>query len=190
MALGYTMNCIRYLSSSDPVSVGSANHELYVPHNSPPSFVPNIDRGSTATLELPNNVTAKISCDLGVPAFRFPRITAKVECEGGSVEIFNFVMPSVYHSITVQKRGQSARTEKAYTFKEGKMEGKGEDWWSTYRCQLEAFVDKLKGRTPQTWLEQDDAVSNMEWIERVYEKVSLDITLQSSFPHAITDWAR
>jgi len=82
-------------------------------------------------------------------------------------------MPFVYHSITVQKHGQSARTEKAYTFKEGRMEGKGEDWWSTYRYQLEAFVDKVKGRTPQTWLEKDDAVSNMEWIERIYEKTGL-----------------
>ena len=44
---------------------------------------------------------------------------------------------------------------------------------SRYRYQLEAFVDKVKGRTPQYWLPADDAVSNMTWIEKVYEKVCL-----------------
>ncbi|KAM6497057.1 NAD(P)-binding protein [Amanita muscaria] len=177
----YTLNCIRYLSSSNPVSVLSASHDLYVPRHSPPSFASNMDRGSTATLELPNDVTAQINCDLSQPGFKFPRISAKVECEGGSIEIFNFVMPVIYHSITVQKRGQSIRTEKAYTFEEGKMEGKGEDWWTTYRYQLEAFVDKLRGRTPQTWLNKEDAIANMEWIERVYEKTGLGSRPRSTY---------
>lgn len=40
-----------------------------------------------------------------------------------------------------------------------------------YRYQLEAFVDKLKGRTPHYWMTAEDSVANMTWIERVYEKV-------------------
>ena len=86
--------------------------------------------------------------------------------------MFNYPSPTIYHYITVEKRGEKARTEKAYTFPEGRMEGKGEDWWTTYRYQLEAFIDKLKGRTPQTWLDKEDAVANMEWIEQIYAKVS------------------
>ncbi len=42
-----------------------------------------------------------------------------------------------------------------------------------YRFQLEAFVDKLKGRKPQTWVSAEDSISNMESIEKVYEKVSV-----------------
>lgn len=42
-----------------------------------------------------------------------------------------------------------------------------------YRYQLESFVDKVKGRQPRTWLDGEDSVANMEWIERIYEKVSL-----------------
>lgn len=41
-----------------------------------------------------------------------------------------------------------------------------------YRYQLESFVDKVKGRQPRTWLDGEDSVANMEWIERIYEKVS------------------
>lgn len=41
-----------------------------------------------------------------------------------------------------------------------------------YRYQLEYFVDKVKGRQPRLWLDGDDSVANMEWIERIYDKVS------------------
>lgn len=169
------MNCLRYLSSSSPISVLSASHILHVPPGAPQDFVPNVDRGTTATLELPNNATATLLCDMAMPGhfpFKFPKISAKVSCEGGTVEVYNYPAPTFYHYIAVEKRGEKARIEKAYTFAEGKMEGKGEDWWSTYRYQLEAFIDKLRDRTPQTWLDKEDAVANMEWIERVYAKVS------------------
>jgi hypothetical protein len=83
--------------------------------------------------------------------------------------MFNFVMPVIYHSITVRPDGGAPRTEKAYTFESGK----GEEWWSTYRYQLEAFVDKVKGRTPQTWMSPEDSIANMEWIEKIYEEVSI-----------------
>lgn len=169
--LGYTINCLRYFSSFEPVSVLSASHMLYVPPGAPQDFVPNVDRGTTATLEHPNDVTTTLFCDMAMPGRippKLPKISAKVSCEGGTVELFNYLAPTFYHYITVEKRGEKARTEKAYTFAEGKMEGKGEDWWTTYRYQLEAFIDKVKGRTPQTWLDK----ANMEWIERIYAKVS------------------
>jgi len=168
------MNCIRYLSSSNPVSVLSASHKLYVPPGAPQDFTSLVDRATAAMLELPNNATATMFCDMAMPGSflpKFPQVSAKVSCEGGTLEIFNYPMPTAYHYI-VEKRGEKARTEKVYTFAEGKMEGKGEDWWTTYRYQLEAFVDKLKGRTPQTWLVKEDAVANMEWVERIYAKVS------------------
>ena len=115
-------------------------------------------------------------CDMAMPSSfgfpKFPQVSAKVSCEGGTIEIFNYPMPTAYHYITVEKRGEKARSEKVYTFAEGKMEGKGEDWWTTYRYQLEAFVDMLRGRTPQIWLDKEDAVANMEWVERIYAKVS------------------
>ena len=64
----------------------------------------------------------------------------------------------LYHTITVTKRtGQKSRVEKEKAFRfpedaDGQLEraGQGEDWWNTYCHQLEAFVDKVKGREPRT----------------------------------------
>jgi predicted dehydrogenase len=182
---GYTLNCIRYFASANPTSVVSASHELHIPPSSPPSFSPNVDRKTTATLSLPNNATATLTCDLGMTPYRGfiprrPQVRALIECEGGEVELYNFIMPTVYHSITVSTRddssaggkGRKTRVEKVYKFADGKMDGKGEEWWTTYRYQLEAFVDRVKGRTPQTWVEREDSIANLEWIEKIYEKVS------------------
>ncbi|KAG5634295.1 hypothetical protein H0H81_002506 [Sphagnurus paluster] len=168
----YTLNCIRYLSSSEPISVISAEHTL---HTS------DVDRRTISTFALPNNATASLMCDLGVPLSygiipSMPQIGATVTCEGGVIEIYNFVLPTIYHSIKVTTKlaagkGSTKRVEKVYTFEEGKMIGKGEAWWTTYRYQLEAFVDRVKGRTPQTWVDRDDSIANMHWIEEVYAKV-------------------
>ena len=105
-----------------------------------------------------------------------PDIRVVVNCERGSIELFNYVVPTFYHRIrmttNVEDGGKpTVNTFTAYTFEDG--EGKGEDWWTTYRYQLEAFVDKLKGRTPQTWVSAEDSIANIHWIEQVYAKVCL-----------------
>lgn len=42
----------------------------------------------------------------------------------------------------------------------------------SYRYQLEAFIDKVKGREPHAWVTAQDSVDNMEWVEKVYDKAS------------------
>ncbi|KDQ61328.1 hypothetical protein JAAARDRAFT_30745 [Jaapia argillacea MUCL 33604] len=186
----YTMNAIRFVTGSDPTSVISATSDKYTAPGSTPSSPDSlIDKGTTAHLALPNDVSATLMCSLGLPAWLgilpvLPRVFVKVQCEGGEVDIFNQVGPWVYHSITVKKRegsGRKQRVEKAYTFKESGVDGNGEEWWTTYRYQLEAFVDKLKGRKPQHWITKEDSIANMEWIERVYEKTGLGIRPRYSF---------
>lgn len=138
-----------------------------------------------ATLALPNDVIATLEVDLVMPLEFFPpRITKvwiDVQCEGGDVHLHNFVAPTLWHTIKVSTKAEnttSKRVEKVYKFADahlddgnGKALDLGEDWWLTYRYQLEAFVDKLRGRTPQTWVDREDSVGNMEWIEKIYEKV-------------------
>ncbi|KAH7904009.1 NAD(P)-binding protein [Hygrophoropsis aurantiaca] len=125
------------------------------------------DLGGGAMMDYGSHQTRRPSKRRGfIPPW--PDITARVTCERGSVEPFNFVMPVIYHSITVCLEGGTVRTEEAYIFpKESRR--KGEDWWTTYRYQLGAFVDKVRGRTPHMWLDRDDAVANMEWIEKIYD---------------------
>jgi hypothetical protein len=40
-----------------------------------------------------------------------------------------------------------------------------------YRYQLEAFIDRLRGRNPEHWHDAQDSVANMEWIEAIYNEV-------------------
>lgn len=173
----YTMNCLRYLTSSDPISVISATPILATSTGQSASNL--VDRGMSASLALPNSVTATLATDLGVPykwVPAMPEIRAVVHCEGGEMEMYNYVMPVLYHWIKVSTRdgtgtGRKVEYIKEYHFTEGDL--KGEDWWTTYRYMLEAFVDKLKGRTPQTWITPEDSITNMKWIEEVYAKSNL-----------------
>ena len=91
------------------------------------------------------------------------------------------MVPHLYHTITVTKRtGQKSRVEKEKAFRfsedtDGQLEraGRGEDWWNTYRHQLEAFVDKVKSREPRTWHSKADSVAEAEWLVKIYEAVRL-----------------
>jgi hypothetical protein len=165
-----------------------------VPYSSRPEHK-QVDKMFWATIALENDVIGEIHSNLDEPKFfgiipRIPKLSATVECAGGKVEIFNFLIPHFYHYITVSPSGKPRRVEKAYSFKGA---AKGADWWTTYRfdilnidtrriyltCyryQLEAFVDQVQGRTPQTWVDSDDTVSNMKWVEAIYAKVVLSFT--------------
>lgn len=179
----YPLSCVRYLASNNPSTVISATAVRY-PRD------PRIDIGTTAQLTFASPTPGKepvnstIKCDFATPLRwglipRWPEISVRAVCERGSIEMFNFVMPVIYHSITVTPDGGVTRTEKAYTFESGK----GEEWWSTYRYQLEAFVDKIKGRTPQTWMSAEDSIANMEWVEKIYEESGLGSRPQSTYVH-------
>ncbi|KAF9500172.1 NAD(P)-binding protein [Pleurotus eryngii] len=198
----YTMNCIRYLSGTNSSSVIHASAEQHISSSNDASLraaAVNVDRSTTATFAIPapsgsSDITATIFCDLSMPPTfgvipKMPQVSAKVVCEGGEVELYNFPLPTFYHSLTVRKRAAGGRVEerveKVYTFRSGggseDATPKGEVWWTTYRYQLEAFIDKLKGRMPQTWLDKEDAVSNIEWIEKVYEKTGLGSRPKSTY---------
>ena len=44
-----------------------------------------------------------------------------------------------------------------------------------YRYQLEAFIDKVRGRDPEHWYDAQDSITNLEWIEAVYKEVGHNI---------------
>lgn len=135
---GYTMNCLRYLSGANPLEVISASSEVYP--NDPTRTL--IDTGTTATLSFPSSVVGTLTCNLRQsPSYgvipKFPSIRAKVECEGGEIEVYNYVAPFLYHYIQVSVRdgqggkGRKKRIEKIYNPQDAKFDWKGEDWWST-----------------------------------------------------------
>ncbi|OSD06580.1 NAD-P-binding protein [Trametes coccinea BRFM310] len=144
-----------------------------VPHPADPD---RIDRAMHATYNLPNSMTAETTIDFAIPGKgpfglipRLPQLTLSVHLEGGDIEFFNFVAPHMYHSIKVKPKRGSARTEKVYRYADGR-DGKG---WTTYRYQLQAFVDKIRGRKPWVWIEATTSITEMEVVEKVYEKSGL-----------------
>lgn len=100
----------------------------------------------------------------------------------------NFMGPHVWHRIDiitkttwrnaageVLKEESSTESKKAYTFTDGSGgETQGEDWWPTYRYQLEEFVNKVKGRKGSgKWLDGEESIKQMELIDRTYEKAGM-----------------
>ncbi|KAJ2975780.1 hypothetical protein NUW54_g11674 [Trametes sanguinea] len=143
---------------------------------------PRVDEAMEATLRFDLNgrmVESKIYSDmdranvLGV----IPRIwetpSIEIELEHAVIYFYNFMMPHLYHYIQVyDKRTGQTHTEKHYSG--GPQWGnRGESWWSTYRYQLEAFVDKVRGREPPHWVTLDSSIAQMETIDAIYEKSGL-----------------
>ncbi|KAJ7122572.1 NAD(P)-binding protein [Mycena crocata] len=168
----YAISAMRYFAGGEPTSVLSVNHVLESPK---------IDRRTSATFALPGSITSTILCDLAAPPTlllipSMPDLGAVIQCEKGELRIFNYVMPTLYHSITVAPTGNKSRVEKAYTFPD-----LGQPWWSTYRYQLEAFVNKVNGRTPHAWVTKEDSIQNAKVIESVYAKSGLGSRPKSDY---------
>ncbi|KAJ8125522.1 hypothetical protein O1611_g8116 [Lasiodiplodia mahajangana] len=128
---------------------------------------------------------------------------ARVEIKDGeevlrtrTIQFDNFVMPTAFHSITVSDQfsvreiGASAgspprktwkenKTLKAYTWRETKLPGfeaqPGEPYWSTYRYQLEQFVNKVRGRDTPQWVEGNASVNTMRMIDMAYTTAKLPL---------------
>ncbi|KAH9967102.1 NAD-P-binding protein [Russula compacta] len=170
----YTLSMSRYLAGADPTKVISAKADVL------PKF-PQVDVGTTATLAFPTSngtgpadgLTATLNAHFRLPPrFGFlpqwPKISVRVTGTRGTVELYNFAGPWLYHYITVESSEQEGgplrkRTEKQY----------GNPGWTTYRYQLEAFIDKLRGRNPEHWFDAQDSITNMEWIEAIYQETGL-----------------
>ncbi|KZO95415.1 NAD(P)-binding protein [Calocera viscosa TUFC12733] len=186
----YLTSMSRFVTGREPDSVLSASPVFQNKEQEP-----QIDRKMEFTLSFPalpaevEGPTADCLCDLSTPWWGpfglippMPDMSVRVQCERGEATLSNFVMPSFFHGITVSGPAGS-RTERVYGWgKEGVEKGwKGESWWTTYRYQLQAFVDKVQGRVPQHWISGEDTVGNMRCVDMVYEKSGLGVRPESAF---------
>ncbi|KZW02290.1 NAD(P)-binding protein [Exidia glandulosa HHB12029] len=176
----YPLSFIRWLLDAEPISVISASA---IPAHTSTLSAP-LDRGTTALLSFPNDVTASLTCDSATPLpwEIMPKVEMKIECERGSVYILNFVQPTAYHYVTVHRQGKRPTTEKIYSSGPlSQKKFKGEDWWTTYRYQLEAFVDKIRGREPDYWMSAEDSIKQMEAVEMIYRKSGMGVRPASTY---------
>jgi predicted dehydrogenase len=82
------------------------------------------------------------------------------------------------------KNWVESSSHKAYTYKDagGKFADlPGEDWWMSYRHQLEEFVNRIKGRKTQYWITGEDSIKQMRMVDMAYEKNGLGLRPTSSF---------
>lgn len=187
----YTMRaaggCWQRANWQEGIEVREARPTYFTPHNLQSKAHlnkagdPGVDAAMEATVLIPTARPAKVPCKieanlarnlftLPVLGWRVPNVsrftpTLKAVFKDGSVvELQNFVLPFLWHSIKVTYHGQTASTHnvpngttktfKAYVpgetagteqmrkaAKDGHWpKGTGQVWWSTYRYQLEAFV--------------------------------------------------
>jgi len=170
----YPINCMRFFTSSNP-SVDSA---ATIRRSE------NIDRAVDAHLTFDSYIPARIKTDSAMDGWgpfkllpQWIKMVLRIECEFGAIEIRNYVLPHVWHSITVIPNHGKAWVEKAYKFEDGL----GEEWWSAYRYQLEAFVDKVRGREPMVWRTEDDSIDSMRIIDTIYLKSGLPLRPTSTY---------
>ncbi|KZP21094.1 NAD(P)-binding protein [Athelia psychrophila] len=103
----YPLSALRYLTSANPTAVLSATARTVSSASDTGNLV---DHATTAVLSFPNDVTGTIHCDLAIPSWGpFGLIP---DCEGGSVELFNFPLSAYYHSITVTVKDDKRKLRK------------------------------------------------------------------------------
>ncbi|KUJ12285.1 putative oxidoreductase [Mollisia scopiformis] len=114
-----------------------------------------------------------------------------------TVTILNPMFPTFWHRIDIEeqhtirtiKDKKIVRTwthkehKKAYTWEEGNGGPRsGEKSWSTYRHQLEQFVNRVKGREGSgCWMSGEDSIKQMEMVDSAYKKAGLPLRPTSTY---------
>ncbi|KAL8709833.1 MAG: hypothetical protein Q9220_005449 [cf. Caloplaca sp. 1 TL-2023] len=132
------------------------------------------------------------------PTLRFPKIMVKhrekvVEDDLPSnqehvvfktMTMWNFTFAIIWHRIDVEEKhiirekggGRLIRTWTDYRYIKEYAGENGSDSWTSYRHQLEAFVNRVRGRPDSgVWVESEDSVNNMSMIDNAYLKAGLPV---------------
>tara|TARA_R110002003_G_scaffold1184_11_gene22653 strand:+ start:2063 stop:3013 length:951 start_codon:yes stop_codon:yes gene_type:complete len=130
-----------------------------------------------------------------------PWVTVKLRAKKGSeddiaittqktIVMKNFMGPHMWHRIDINttttcrdasgkvvKEENHTESKKAYVWPDGQGGAvKGENYWSTYRYMLEAFVDRVKGRKGSgVWLDGEESIRQMEAIDETYVKAGMGL---------------
>jgi len=193
MDLTYVFSASTYFASSD-ITKCAVNVLSAKPRLAP--LDPKIDAAMETefVVEEPDKPTVHCSTqsDLRAPwLFGFiPRLWDMspyliVELEKAKLEFTNFVLPSYGHFITVTEKDDQgrllAKKQRTSSYKNGPYwKTRGEIWWTTYRWQLEAFVEAVRakesGKTYEgPWMSLKESEKVMGLIDAVYEKAGLPL---------------
>jgi hypothetical protein len=124
----YTLDAIRYITSSNPTSIVTATA---TPHLRDA----NSDRKMTVTYQFPFSITADSLVDIQEPGWgpfgiipHWIKNSITIKLERGEIYHYGLTLPHIYHNIKVRPIQGKERVENAYSAKNGL----GETWWSSY----------------------------------------------------------
>ena len=193
MDMGYPISFTRFA-----LHAGVPDAVLYAKAN-PSQADKRIDSSMHATLRFVNKdklkddeaVYSTIYTDMARPWLygiipRFWEAPAiKVETEHAELYFYNPMLPHVYHYIAITDK-KTGRTSYEHCYQGGPLwKERGEKYWSTYRYQLEAFVDKIRGREPVWWITKEETIAEMKTLDMIYKESGLGI--RSTSTYAISD---
>nr|KMM64025.1 hypothetical protein CPAG_00377 [Coccidioides posadasii RMSCC 3488] len=106
----------------------------------------------------------------------------EVETDTATIFFYNAIMPHLYHYISVTDK-RTGKTEYLTQQSGGPVWGDrwttggkgGKAYWSTYRWQLEAFMDRVRGKEPPCWVSSEDSIAQMESIDAIYKAAGLPV---------------
>ncbi|KAL3482795.1 hypothetical protein BJX62DRAFT_231443 [Aspergillus germanicus] len=115
-----------------------------------------------------------------------------------TVTMWNYLLPTVWHRIDVVeehrvvengsniKTWSETRFIKGYDWRGDQENDESteayEEWWTTWRCQLEEFIHRIKGRKGSgVWVGPEESIAQMEAIDDIYRKAGLEVRPSSSF---------
>lgn len=107
-----------------------------------------------------------------------------IDLERAKIEFPQFPGPQYGHSIVVREKDASGKltdkktVEKSYVGGEQWGTGVGEEWWTTYRYQLEAFVGMIRAsERGEQWngpcMSMTESVKLMQMVDALYDKAGL-----------------
>jgi len=187
MDMAYVISFTRYA-----LQAGTPEEVMYA-KATPSAHDARVDKDMTATLRYKSsgNTETDIYSTIYTDLDRdwayglLPRLwelpSIRVETERAEMVFYNAMMPHLYHYIAIKTK-ETGQWRYESMYKGGSKWGqRGESYWSTYRYQLEAFVDRVRGREPVFWVHNEDSMLQMRTIDEVYMKSGLPTRPTSAF---------
>lgn len=130
-------------------------------------------RGDDVLVNLSTRISARWKFGL-LPCFwDLPTIT--IETEKAEIVFYNVTSPHLFHYIAIKSKTTGKRSYH-WMFKGGVCwQNRGGRLWSSQRYQLEAFIDKLRGREAVCWVESEESVATIEVVDEIYRKAGLPV---------------
>ncbi|KAF4456294.1 hypothetical protein F53441_1539 [Fusarium austroafricanum] len=110
------------------------------------------------------------------------------------LHISNFLMSSFWHRIDIVdeyssrsgdkllRKWTTKESKKIYTFKDAGIDQPSEPYWTSYRHQLEQFVNHIRGNKGSgLWVDYEDSLAQAKMVDMAYEKSGLPLRPISKF---------